>query len=93
MAPGSVRPRSNRSSNSCSTVVMIVAPPGDPSASRGLPSCNTIVGAMLERGRLPPAGELAVPATKLKSVSSLLSKNPLPGTTMALPPICSMVNV
>ena len=72
---------------------MMLAPPGEPSARIGLPSLNTMVGDMLERGRLPPAGEFAVPGTKLKSVSSLLSKNPWPGTTMPLPPICSIVNV
>ena len=72
---------------------MIVEPPGEPSATSGRPCLNTIVGAMVERGRLPPSGEFAVPGTKLKSVSSLLSRKPRPGTTMPLPPICSIVNV
>ena len=48
---------------------------------------------MLERGRLPGAGEFAVPVAKLKSVSSLLSRKPRPGTVMPLPPVCSIVNV
>src|SRR3954468_14547531 len=52
-----------------------------------------MVGEMLERGRLPGAGELAVPVVKLKSVSSLFSRKPKPGTTMPLPPVCSIVNV
>ena len=72
---------------------MIVEPPGEPSASTGRPWSKTIVGAMLERGRLPGAGEFAVPVVKLKSVSSLLSRKPRPGTVMPLPPICSIVNV
>src|SRR4051812_37379847 len=72
---------------------MIVAPPGEPTASTGVPSRWTIVGDMLERGRLPGAGELARPGVGSKSVSSLLSRNPRPGTTIALPPVCSIVNV
>ena len=53
---------------------------------------------MLERGRLPAAGRFgsgAVPCVgaKLKSVSSLLSRNPRPGTTIPLPPVCSIVCV
>ena len=72
---------------------MIVAPPGEPSATTGRRPSKTIVGAMLERGRLPPSGEFAVPVAKLKSVSSLLSRKPRSGTTMPLPPIASIVNV
>ena len=77
---------------------MMVAPPGEPMASTGRPSRNTIVGLIEERGRLPGAGRLGsgTPAnsgTGLKSVSSLLSRNPWPGTTMPLPPVCSMVRV
>ena len=72
---------------------MIVEPPGEPSATAGRPWSKTIVGAMLERGRLPGAGEFAVPVAKLKSVSSLLSRKPRPGTTIPLPPVCSIVNV
>src|SRR4051794_247571 len=72
---------------------MIDALPGEPTARTGLPLRSTIVGAIDERGRLCPAGELALPGVKSKSVSSLLSRNPRPGTTIALPPVCSMVNV
>ena len=77
---------------------MIVAPPGEPVASTGSPSRCTIVGAIEERGRFPPAGRFgsgAVPCVgvKLKSVSSLLSRKPQPGTTMPLPPVDSIVNV
>ena len=65
----------------CSTVVMIVAPPGEPSASHGRPSASRIVGLIDERGRLPGPGRFGsgTPAwsgTKLKSVSSLFSRNP-----------------
>ena len=60
---------------------MIVAPPGDPTASTGRPSRNTIVGLIEDRGRLPGAGRLGsgTPSNSgsgLKSVSSLLSRNP-----------------
>ena len=77
---------------------MIEAPPGDPTASHGLPAWSTIVGDMLDRGRLPAAGRFgsgtpACSGVKLKSVSSLLSRNPRPGTTMPLPPSCSIVLV
>ena len=72
---------------------MIVEPPGEPSASTGRPRSSTIVGAIEERGRLPPPASSAVPGSKLKSVSSLLSRKPRPGTTMPLPPVCSIVNV
>ena len=37
----------------CSTVVMIVDPPGEPTRAHGLPSLSTIVGDIDERGRLP----------------------------------------
>jgi hypothetical protein len=55
------------------------------------------VGAIDERGRLPPAGRFGSLSTldagaKLKSVSSLLSRKPRPGTVMPLPPICSIVS-
>jgi len=36
----------------CSTVVMIVEPPGEPMVNAGAPSRSTMVGLMLERGRL-----------------------------------------
>jgi hypothetical protein len=74
-------PKSSRSRSVCSTVVMIIEPPGLPSAMKGRPSWRTIVGAMLERGRLPPAarlgsGRVALAGTGSKSVSSLLSRKP-----------------
>src|SRR4051794_1306126 len=72
---------------------MIDAPPGEPTASTGRPLRSTIVGAIDERGRLCGAGEFALPVVKSKSVSSLLSKKPRPGTVIALPPVCSIVNV
>ena len=55
IASGSVMPRSRRFMRICRTVVMIVAPPGEPVARNGLPPRSTIVGAIDERGRLPPA--------------------------------------
>ena len=56
---------------------MIIEPPGEPSASRGLPSLSTIVGAIELRGRLPPSTRFGcVVESKLKSVSSLLSRKP-----------------
>ena len=59
------------------TVVMIVAPPGEPSVSHGLSFFITIVGAIEERGRLLPSGRFgAVTELMSKSVSSLLSRNP-----------------
>jgi S-adenosylmethionine:tRNA ribosyltransferase-isomerase len=81
IASGSERPKSTRSSSSCVTVVMIDAPPGEPSASHGRPSRSTMVGAMDERGRLPPATWFALfgllpSEPRLKSVSSLLRRNP-----------------
>src|SRR3954447_16582574 len=72
---------------------MIDAPPGVPTASTGRPLRSTIVGAIDERGRLRAAGEFALPGVKSKSVSSLLSRKPRPGTTIPLPPVCSIVNV
>ncbi len=57
-----------------------------------------MVGEIEERGRLPGPGRLGsgtpgVSGVKLKSVSSLLSRKPRPGTVMPLPPVCSMVSV
>src|SRR6478736_1656577 len=82
------------------TEVMIVAPPGEPTVRYGLPSLTMIVGLIEERGRLPGPGRFgSVPdgrmesGVKLKSVSSLLSRNPYPGTVMPEPPVCSMVRV
>ena len=46
-------PRSSRFVSTCSTVVMMVDPPGEPSASTGLPCRSTIVGDIEDRGRLP----------------------------------------
>ena len=55
----------------------IIDPPGDPTAMKGAPSRRTMVGAMELRGRLPPSTRLGwVVESKLKSVNSLLSKNP-----------------
>ena len=73
---------------------MIIEPPGEPTARTGLPWRVTIVGAIELRGRLPPSARLAaVRLLKSKSVSSLLSRKPQPGTTMPLPPVDSIVNV
>ena len=50
---------------------------------------------MDERGRLPAStvfGSVAL-RTKLKSVSSLFSRKPRPGTVIPEPPVCSMVRV
>jgi methyl-accepting chemotaxis protein len=55
IAAGSGVPSPSRSRSTCATVVMFVAPPGEPSASSGRPSRCTIVGAIDERGRLPPS--------------------------------------
>ena len=52
-ASGSVMPRSSRLVSVCRTVVMMVEPPGEPSARNGLPPRSTIVGDIDDRGRLP----------------------------------------
>ena len=72
---------------------MIVEPPGDPNASTGRLPEKTMVGLMLLRGRLPGPGEFARPGVGSKSVSSLFSRKPRLGTTIPLPPICSIVKV
>src|SRR5215207_9184152 len=73
---------------------MIVAPPGEPSARKGRPPLVTIVGAIELLGRLPPSTRFGcVVESKLKSVNSLLSRNPKPGTTSPAPPVDSIVNV
>ncbi len=77
---------------------MMVEPPGDPTARTGFPPSSTIVGDIDERGRLPGPGRFGsgTPGTagaKEKSVSSLLSRKPRPGTVIALPPVDSMVRV
>ena len=53
IACGSDMRRSRRSKRTCVTVVMIVDPPGDPTARNGRPWRSTIVGEIDERGRLP----------------------------------------
>ena len=53
IASWTVMPRSIRLTSICRTVVMIVEPPGEPSARHGLPFFSTIVGAIELRGRLP----------------------------------------
>ena len=58
IACGSVIPWSSRSTRIWSTVVMIVEPPGEPSARNGLPLRRTIVGDIELRGRLPPSTRL-----------------------------------
>ena len=42
---------------------------------------------------LVPDGTPGTTGVKEKSVSSLLSRKPRPGTVIALPPVCSMVRV
>ena len=74
---GSVLPSSSRSTSICSTVVMIIEPPGEPTASTGRPCRVMIVGAIELRGRLPPSARFGWSVeSKLKSVSSLLSRKP-----------------
>ena len=46
-------PKSSTLTITSSTVLMMVGPPGDPSASTGLPSFSTMVGVMEESGVLP----------------------------------------
>src|SRR3954469_17420331 len=73
---------------------MIVEPPGEPTVRNGLPSRVMIVGDIDERGRLPPSTRFGcVVESKLKSVSSLLSRKPQPGTSKPEPPVDSIVNV
>ena len=74
---------------------MIVEPPGEPSARNGLPFLRMIVGEIDDRGRLSgwirfgSAGSY----TAEKSVSSLFSRKPRPGSSIPEPPVCSMVRV
>ena len=85
----------------CSTVVMIMLPPGLPVANQGCPSRITMVGLMEDRGRLPPAMALRSPCTSpnilappgraAKSPISLLSSMPVPGTAMAEPKLALRV--
>ncbi len=77
---------------------MIVAPPGEPRASTGFPCFSTMVGEIDDRGRFPGPGRFGSwtagsAGAKEKSVSSLLSRKPRPGTVMPLPPVCSIVRV
>ncbi len=75
---------------------MIDAPPAAPTAKNARPWRSTIVGDMLDRGRFPAAGRFGSPendGAKSKSVSSLLSRKPRPGTTIPLPPSSSIVFV
>ena len=73
---------------------MIIEPPGEPTARNGRPPSSTIVGLIELRGRLPPSARFGwVVESMSKSVSSLLSRKPRPGTTMPLPPVDSIVNV
>src|ERR671935_2903730 len=81
IASGNVIPKSSLSRRIWRTVVMIVEPPGLPTPRNGCPSWSTIVGAMLERGRLPPAGRFGSGGpgeggAGAESVSSLLSRKP-----------------
>jgi hypothetical protein len=79
----------------CSTVLMIVRPPGLPVTINSVPSRVTMVGVMLEIMRLPGAARLGSvptspdsvvsPGPALKSPISLFSRNPAPGTTMREP--------
>ena len=104
-AAAGVSPKSTSRSTTCSTVVMMVALPGEPNPTTGRPSRSSRVGVMLDRGRRKGATsfganrglaeELATaPAgTRLKSVSSLFSISPQPGTMMPLPQAYSMVLV
>ena len=94
-ASGSVIPRSMRFMRICVTVVMIVDPPGEPTTNRTSPSSSTIVGDIDDRGRLPGStmfGSVGF-GRKLKSVSSLFSRKPRPGTVMPDPPVDSIVSV
>ena len=75
IASGSVRPRSIRSTSSWRTVVMIIEPP-ESRATNGLPSRRTIVGLSSFKWAPHPSTRFGcVGESKLKSVSSLLSRN------------------
>lgn len=68
-------PRSIRLNRIAATVVMMVDPPGLPTARNGAPSSSTVVGLIELRDRLPGAGRLGPSPVELKSVGSLLSWN------------------
>ena len=76
IAAGSVKPRSSRSSRICRTVVMIVEPPGEPTASSGLPSSRTIVGAIELRGRLPPSTRFGCVRYEVEVRELVVSRKP-----------------
>ena len=77
IACGRLAPRSRRSISTCSTAGGIVEPPGEPIAISGRPRSVMIVGAIELRGRLFASARLGwVAESKLKSVSSLLSRKP-----------------
>ena len=52
-------PRSITLTITCSTVVMMRLPPGEPVTRNGLPSFSTMVGVIDDSGRLPGPGSLA----------------------------------
>ncbi len=74
---------------------MIIDPPGEPTTYRTSPSSSTIVGDIDDRGRLPGSTMFGSAGfgRKLKSVSSLFSRKPRPGTVMPDPPVDSIVSV
>ena len=54
----------SRSRITCSTMVMMRLPPGEPVTRNGLPSWSTMVGDIEDSGRLPGPGALASPPTR-----------------------------
>ena len=82
---------------------IIVGPPAAPTVKTGLPSRSTIVGLMLESGRLPGATALAsapmrpnalgVPGCAEKSSISLFITMPVPGSTTPEPNVVLTVAV
>src|SRR2546430_12681382 len=98
IASGRLMSRSIFSTRICKTVVMIVAPPAAPTARNGRPWWRTIVGDMLERGRLPPAGGVGAGApgaggAEAKTGRSLFRREPRPRTTTPPPPRASILFV
>ena len=95
MASWMFMPKSITLTRACSTVLMMVRPPGLPMTMNSLPSLATMVGVMLESIRLPGAARLGSvpispslssgPGPALKSPISLLSRKPAPGTTIFEP--------
>ena len=82
---------------------MIVGPPAAPTVKIGLPSLSTIVGLMLESGRLPGSTALAsapirpnalgTPGWAEKSSISLFITTPVPGVTTPEPKVVLTVAV